>query len=337
MIGIHFPAIARRWKQCLFANSFLSVHLLPSVCLLFVLGLATSEPRDVLAHQKPDQVPSDEVLASVDGEKITRGDVEFILRSRRMPKDRWEKSRKQIVEQLIDRRLVQAFLKERKFVADDAALKRRTSQIERLLKSSGDDPQKVLANLGFDDERLRNELALPLAWNAYVRNVVTTEQMREYFEKHRQELDGTEVRARQIFLKLDDPEDEQQMKAAVEKLQQIKANVESKKTTFEEAAGTHSQSPTSKQGGDVGFFPYRGRMPVEFTTHAFAQEKGTVGKPFSTQFGVHLVQVVDRRPGQFNLEDVREDVMKRLSDEEWNKLTAQLRKDAMIKYGQTKD
>ncbi|NPV62165.1 MAG: peptidylprolyl isomerase [Methanotrichaceae archaeon] len=68
----------------------------------------------------------------------------------------------------------------------------------------------------------------------------------------------------------------------------------SKGMSFSEAARKYSDCPSGKSGGDLGWFG-KGRMVPEFETAAFEGEKGKVLGPVKTQFGYHLIKVIDKR------------------------------------------
>lgn len=63
---------------------------------------------------------------------------------------------------------------------------------------------------------------------------------------------------------------------------------------FEKLAKKHSQCPSGKNGGDLGFFT-RGRMVPEFENAAFNMQVGQVSAPVKTQFGYHLIKVTEKR------------------------------------------
>lgn len=65
-------------------------------------------------------------------------------------------------------------------------------------------------------------------------------------------------------------------------------------TKFEDLAMKHSQCPSGKQGGDLGFFG-RGQMVPAFENAAFSMEPGQVSAPVKTQFGYHLIKVTGKR------------------------------------------
>ena len=81
---------------------------------------------------------------------------------------------------------------------------------------------------------------------------------------------------------------------------------------FEALAREHSQDPGSaRKGGDLGFFS-EGRMVPEFDAALKAMDQpGTVSEPVKTQFGWHLIQLVERRPaGVRPYEEVREELQR---------------------------
>jgi len=64
--------------------------------------------------------------------------------------------------------------------------------------------------------------------------------------------------------------------------------------SFSELAREFSDCPSGKRGGELGFFG-RGQMVREFELAAFDGEKGSVVGPIKTQFGWHLIKVLDKK------------------------------------------
>lgn len=63
---------------------------------------------------------------------------------------------------------------------------------------------------------------------------------------------------------------------------------------FEYYARVYSQCPSGQRGGDLGYFE-KGQMVPEFERAAFNTPVGEVSKPVYTQFGWHIIKVLDKR------------------------------------------
>ncbi len=101
---------------------------------------------------------------------------------------------------------------------------------------------------------------------------------------------------------------------------------------FAELAKKHSTDPGSaKQGGDLGYFK-RDRMVAAFAEVAFALEKGAITKnPVQTEFGWHVIKVVDRRtaePPAF--EQVKDQLRNELAQEIGSEVVKGLRQGAEV-------
>jgi len=90
-----------------------------------------------------------------------------------------------------------------------------------------------------------------------------------------------EVRAAHILVK-----GEPKAKELMEKLK--------KGESFDKLAMENSECPSKKRGGDLGWFT-RGKMVREFENAAFAGEKGALVGPVKTQFGWHIIKVLDKK------------------------------------------
>ena len=62
---------------------------------------------------------------------------------------------------------------------------------------------------------------------------------------------------------------------------------------FGEMAKQHSTCPSGRQGGDLGSFG-PGQMVREFDDVVFKKSVGEVHGPVKTQFGYHLIEIVER-------------------------------------------
>ena len=77
------------------------------------------------------------------------------------------------------------------------------------------------------------------------------------------------------------------------KCQELKEKINSGEVSFEEAARDYSLCPSGVKGGELGTFG-QGQMVPEFDKVVFNDEVGVVHGPVKTQFGYHLVEVMER-------------------------------------------
>jgi peptidyl-prolyl cis-trans isomerase SurA len=97
--------------------------------------------------------------------------------------------------------------------------------------------------------------------------------------------------SRHILMRVDPETSESQ---AIAKLQALRTRIENGES-FETLAKAHSQDPgTAPKGGDLGW-AYPGDMVPEYERGAAKLAVGKVSLPVRSQFGFHLIQVLERR------------------------------------------
>ncbi len=107
---------------------------------------------------------------------------------------------------------------------------------------------------------------------------------------------GYEVRASHILLFVSPDASPADTLKAFMRLNEIRADLLSGKLTFENAAETFSEDPSAKDNkGDLGFATAF-QLVYEFESQAYNTPVGQVSKVFRTQFGYHVLKVVDKRP-----------------------------------------
>ena len=127
---------------------------------------------------------------------------------------------------------------------------------------------------------------------------VTPEEVRQFFSKIPEDelpVFGAELEIAQIVKQPTAPEEEKQK--VIDRLKQIKQDVEDNDASFNVKAILYSQDPGSKSKG--GFYSMTRETPFvkEFKDVAFSLQEGEISDPFETPFGYHII-FIERIRGQ---------------------------------------
>ncbi|MBA3058420.1 MAG: peptidylprolyl isomerase [Gammaproteobacteria bacterium] len=114
----------------------------------------------------------------------------------------------------------------------------------------------------------------------------------------------TQSRARHILLRVSPQLSEG---AARDKLNEFKKNIAAGKANFADLAREQSQDGSAAQGGDLGWAS-PGMFVPEFETVMNALEPGQISEPLVSRFGVHLIQLMERRQASLSPQEQRESV-----------------------------
>lgn len=90
------------------------------------------------------------------------------------------------------------------------------------------------------------------------------------------------------------PYSEESIQEVKDKLNELRRMTLEGESDFAELAKRYSQGPSARNGGDLGEFG-RGRMVPDFEVVAYNMRVGEISEPFETEFGYHIVKLVDRK------------------------------------------
>jgi peptidyl-prolyl cis-trans isomerase SurA len=124
----------------------------------------------------------------------------------------------------------------------------------------------------------------------------------------------TQTHARHILLRLTPQLTEA---AAVEKLAGFKKRILAGQADFAALARENSQDASAKEGGDLGWVPSGAFVP-EFEKVMNALAPKQISDPLVSRFGVHLVEVLERREAPVSARDQREMVRGMLREKKQN-------------------
>ena len=134
---------------------------------------------------------------------------------------------------------------------------------------------------------------------------VTPEEVRQFFRNipaDEKPVFGAELEISQIVKTPEIPEEEKQK--VINKLNEIKADVEDNDASFSVKAILYSQDPGSKSKG--GFYSMTRQTPFvkEFKDVAFSLQEGEISEPFETTFGYHIIFVEKIRGQELDLRHI---------------------------------
>jgi parvulin-like peptidyl-prolyl isomerase len=252
------------------------------------------------------------VVARVNGKPIFRGDVDqavqALAQGQELSGEELRTRQAQGLQQLIYRQLLMELLAREKIVPTESQIEEEVQKQRDRLKGRNSSLEETLRQSGTLMSDYKKQVAASLSINMYLEQQAGDEVLEAYFKKNARQFDGTELRVSHILLR---PTGGSQNE--LEKLRgrasEIKAETESGKLSFADAAKKYSSGPSRHQGGDLGFIGRRGPMVEDFNRPAFELEPNQVSDPVVTPFGVHLITVTELKQGEKSFADARNDVV----------------------------
>lgn len=268
--------------------------ILTGFCLLLISALYAQ--REVI----------DKVVATVGGELVLLSEVEeqiALLEAQNgvLPDD----ARCNIMDQIMASKLL---LNQSKLdsidVSDDEVEAQLDARIERILSFMNNDVkqfedyygQTINAVKAQFREDLKNQILVERMRGQVMANVtVTPSEVKQFFGSIPQDslpYFNSEVEIGEIVLK---PEVNQEEKTkSIEQLEVLRTEIMDNGADFAELAAKYSDDGSARAGGDLGWAK-RGRYVPEFEAAAFNLEKGEISEVVESEFGYHLIQMIERR------------------------------------------
>jgi peptidyl-prolyl cis-trans isomerase C len=247
----------------------------------------------------PRPADLDKPVATVNGEAITKGNLIDFLSRYQIPPGDDEMVYRDAVQTLVNMRLIGQFLARQKIAVPQEKLDQAINDLDKQLKADGSSLAQALVESGKSLDDVRREYTDRLRWVDFVKARGTDAELKKFAASHKDLLNGTQVRASHILLRVDPKASAEEREKIRQRLLGIKNEVTSGKISFAEAANKYSEDPANseKGGGDIGYFGLNSGIVEEFAKAAFAQKKGEVSDPVETPYGYHLIQVTDRKEG----------------------------------------
>lgn len=259
------------------------------------------------------------IVAIVNEDIITLGDIKKVDLNMRLAlsarfegkelEERLEEARKNLLEDLIERKLLLAKAKE-----DGMDVESETKMvIENILKennlSSEKELEELMRNEGINysawKEELKNNLLQQKVIRKYVDSNISVDnaEMLDYYRKHPEEFtEPEEVKIKGIFL-----EDKEGVE---EKMKNIEEELKSK--SFEEVAENYSEGPEKEKKGDLGTFK-KGEMDKNLENHVFSMKAGEITPWIKTSKGYYILKLEEKKEAKLkSFEEARDEILEKI-------------------------
>lgn len=260
---------------------------------------------------------SPRIVAYVDEMPIFKGQVDRLLRRQGMTGSTHSAvDRQRALSALIDQHLASINLMRRSKGNTSKEIEAAWQRWRERLSDRNQDESEFLIESGLTLDAVRHEIAWQVNWQRYLDRHLTESSLQQYFDRHHREFDGTQLNVRQIQWNLR-PEnfgegsvevDPHTSETLVRQAARLRERIVKRELTFVEAAERFSESPSSVDGGQLGWIQRDGPMHEDFSQAAFALQQGEVSDPVLSPFGVHLILCEEVRPGDLTFEQQREEV-----------------------------
>jgi peptidyl-prolyl cis-trans isomerase SurA len=132
-----------------------------------------------------------------------------------------------------------------------------------------------------------------------------------------------QTHARHILLR---PSAQLSAEVAARRLAEYKRQIEAGQAKFEQIAKANSEDGSAEAGGDLGWMGAGGFVP-EFEEAMNALPLGGISAPVMSRFGVHLIQVLERRTVEVEMKQLREQARGALREQKYDEAYQEWVKD----------
>jgi parvulin-like peptidyl-prolyl isomerase len=274
--------------------------ILGFVILGFAGGLSTSE------------AVVDRVVAVVNEEVITLSEVDRVIapflkeavraEDRLERKEQLNRIRRQALDTLIEEKLLDYEIKKAGMKVTPREVEAIVDDIKKQNKATQQDLEMALAKEGMTFEQYKTQIEKRILrtklvqWSAKVEPQASEKQLRDFYEQNAERYKTPETfRPAHILFGIPKEAPPEKVQEVRKKCQEVLERIR-KGEDFGEMALLYSQDPSAKERGDLGYFK-KGELLPAFEKELNRLRVGEVGGIIRTEFGFHLIKLLDRRGG----------------------------------------
>jgi peptidyl-prolyl cis-trans isomerase SurA len=270
------------------------------------------------------------IVAVVNDEVILQSEVEDRARfaAAEEPTADADKLRRDVLDHMVDERLIAQEAETLKLQADRAEVDRAIDEIKRQYKMTQAGLEEALRSQGMTlagyREDVRNRILRLKVLNLQVRSriSVSDEDVRKAYEQNLHTT-GTDIKAhvRQILVAIPPDSPRALRDARRAQATALGERVRAGQDLGQLAKEVSDDPATKADGGDLGYVA-RSALPPEVADVVFAMKPGEIRGPIYSDLGAHIVQVLDRKASEARpFEEVKEELRRQLQEQEFEKQT----------------
>jgi peptidyl-prolyl cis-trans isomerase C len=291
-------------------------------------------PAKIAIETNEPAVDPNAVVLTIGSTKVTEGQLAKILAPRmkqmagRVPPAQMGQYKQQMRKQAMEQMIIETMLTEKEkaqnITVSEAELTEQINKQVAQQNLSLDDFKSLLKGYGIDyseyQENMKKRALFEKLMEAQFVGKIkepNAAELKAYYDENAQQFTTPEsIHAKHILIRPADGNDPNKAKLeAKAKAQELLAKVKGG-AEFETVAKENSACPSAKEGGDLGVQP-KGTFVPEFEKAANALKPGEVSDVVETQFGYHIIKLVERLDANTtSLENAKEKITAALGDKQ---------------------
>lgn len=250
-----------------------------------------------------DAARMETIAAVVNDDVISASDVEermkLIMVSSGMPDNEEirERLRPQVVSSLVEDRLKLQAAAENEISVSPSDIETGFVSIARQNRMPVDEFKALISSQGISLKTMEDQIRAQVAWSTLIQETlrsdifISEQEVDERLERLRSNIGKTEYLVSEIFLPVESPEEESDVRALASRLtgQLLEGRV-----PFTRVAGQFSQSAGAQRGGDMGWVQ-GGQLAEELNTALVEMEPGDLSQPLRSLSGYHILYLREKR------------------------------------------
>lgn len=243
------------------------------------------------------------IVAVVNDEAISAADLDarmrLIMISSGLPQtaDMKERMQPQILNMLIEERLKIQEAARLDIVVSPEDINTGLAQIASQNDMTADQFRAVLRQENIPLFTIEEQIRAEVAWGGVIQTalrpqiVVTDSEIDTRIERLRADIGTTEYLLSEIFLPVDEPDDDASARQLAERL---RGEVSQGRAPFPAVAGQFSQGASAATGGDIGWIQ-KGQLAEELDEALGRLDEGDLSRPVRSLSGYHLLLLRAKR------------------------------------------